>query len=345
MSAQLSIQSALPLGGIIQKNALWNIIVTNTSLNTYDCHLELVLRDRKSGQEVLTATTGIFQIIPGAKQFSSAFLAPIQYHYINPGFSERVDDFIPVGNYIACFQLSSLKATARECISFDVEPLSPPMLIVPADSSLLLSDPSQFVWVPPSPLNLFSDLKYEMVISEIIPGQKATEAIQQNLPFYTESSIYMNNLSYKGRGSDFEKDKWYAWQIIARDNNSYAAKSEVWVFKINEPERVKISYENSPFVKMKKYYPEKAIAHNGDLKFSYINETSDSSADLKITDLSSPEKPASGMILRIKPGENLVKLNVIKELKLKSGKLYKAELINSRNEKWQVIFEIFNYNK
>jgi hypothetical protein len=200
VTAQLSIQPILPLAGIVQKNNLWNIAVVNTSTVNYDCRIEFTLRDRTSGLEVLTATTNQFQVAAGAKQLSASLLAPLQYNYISTTANRR-DDFIPIGNYIACYRLTANGKTtlAEECVAFDVEPLSPPMLITPADGSILETPPSQFSWIPPAPMNLFSQLDYEVVIAEIHEGQKPEEAILQNLPFYTEPNISTNNLTYKGQ--------------------------------------------------------------------------------------------------------------------------------------------------
>lgn len=157
--AQISIQPILPLAGIIQKNNLWNIAVINTSNESFECRLELILRDRASGLEFLTATTGQFQIGIGAKQLNASQLMPLQYNYIGTNSSTRTDEFIPIGDYTACYRLTSGKTTiAEECISFDVEPLSPPMLVIPGDSSILQTAPSQFTWMPPAPMNLFNRL-------------------------------------------------------------------------------------------------------------------------------------------------------------------------------------------
>jgi hypothetical protein len=241
IKAQISIQPILPLAGMVQKNNLWNVAVINTSAGVFDCRLELTLRDRLSGLEVLTGTTGLFQIMPGAKQLNAAILQPIQYNYLSSNVTNRTDDFIPVGNYTVCYRLTSNIKTliAEECVAFDVEPLSPPMLILPADSAVLDVAPSQFSWIPPAPLNLFSRLTYEVIVTEIQPGQKANEAIQNNLPFYTEPNLTINNLAYTNAAASFEKDKWYAWQIVAKDDRNYAAKSEVWVFQISKNETKK----------------------------------------------------------------------------------------------------------
>lgn len=341
--AQVSIQPVLPLSGIIQKNNLWNVAVINTSANSFDCRLELTLRDRTNGLEVLTATTGQFRITGGAKQLNAANLAPLQYNYASPVISVRTDDLVPVGDYIACYRLSSAKdILAEECASFDVAPLSPPMLINPADSAVLEVQPSQFTWIPPAPFNLFSRLQYECIITEIFPGQKAEEAMQRNLPFYTEPNIPVNNLAYKGMATSFEKDKWYAWQVIAKDDNNYAAKSEVWVFKVGEKSPAQMIVEASPFIQMKKNSPEKGIAPNGILKLSYLNETTDSTATITIADLGANGKSKS-FTVALQPGENLLSYNVQKKLHLEEGRVYQAEIVNSRNEKWLLQFEIYTY--
>lgn len=339
--AQISIQPVLPMAGIIQKNNLWNIAVTNTSGSTFNCRLELTLRERTGGMEVLTATTGNFEIAGGAKQLNASLLLPVQYNYISAAFAARTDDFIPVGDYIACYRLTTEKnIAAEECASFDVEPLSPPMLINPADSSVLAVEPSQFSWIPPAPLNLFSRLQYEVMITEIQPGQKAEEAMQQNLPFYTEPNIPINNLAYKGMASSFEKDKWYAWQVIAKDDNNYAGKSEVWVFKVGEEDPVKKIVEGAPFVSMRLNEANMAIAPNGVLKLSYTNRYKDSLVIVRVTDMSDAGNKIYSFSTDIKAGENLIQFNLKKIMKVSESNTYRAEITNSAGEKWQLLFRV-----
>ena len=344
--AQVSIQPVLPPGGIIQKNNLWNIAVINTSPATLECRIELTLRDRASGLEVLTATTGQFSVASGARQLNASFLMPIQYNYLSSSVNSRNDEFIPIGDYTACYRLSANKnIIAEECVSFDVEPLSPPMLINPADSSALETAPSQFTWIPPSPINLFNRLQYEVMITEILPGQKAEEAMQQNLPFYTEPNVPINNLTYRGMATDFEIEKWYAWQVVARDDNNYAGKSEVFVFKVNKPSITEMLIKLAPFTKMKKNDPEKGSAPNGILKLSYVNETTDKEATINITDLTKTENKMFQFSVPLKEGENLIEYNVLKKFKLEENRVYRVEIVNSRKEIWSLLFEIHIYKE
>jgi hypothetical protein len=347
--AQVSIQPILPLSGMVQKNTLWNVAVINTGTENYTCTLEITLLDRASGIEVLTATSGVFQIGAGAKQLSASLLAPVQYNAISTTNMGRNNDFIPIGNYTACYRLTlnGKAPIAEECLAFDVAPLSPPMLIIPADSAILKVAPSQFSWIPPAPINLFNRLAYEVQIVEVQPGQKAEEAIQNNLPFYTEPNVPINNLAYTGAASNFEKDKWYAWQVVAKDDRNYAGKSEVWVFQIKEDAIVK-TVTGSSYAKMKIDNNELAVAQDGILKVLYKNELTDEKVDIKIIDLTSTQnknkKPisfSSKLIL----GDNYIQRNLKGLMKLDENKVYMAEIKNSRGEVFTIRFVIKNTEK
>lgn len=349
---QLTLQANLPAAGFIQKGQLWNILVVNNSGANYDCKLNLSLKDRITGQEVLTAATGFFKISAGALQLNENNLNPIQYNHISSGIDTKLQGLLPVGSYTACYTLTEASGKvefAENCFEFDVEPLSPPLLAFPADSSQSDAQPLQFIWMPPTPAGMFNRLHYEILITQINENQKADEAIQQNVPFYNEAGLLNNTLNYSGNNLSFEKDKWYAWQIIALDDNSYAAKSETWVFKVGSPSVKKMLVNQSPFLKMKKkgqttFGAEKGLAPNGILKLSFVNETTDSVATILITDLNGG-KQSAGFKTALHGGENLVQYDVSKKLRLKEGVIYKAQIINSRKEVWEILFEIHFYKK
>ena len=335
--AQITIQPILPLGGIVQKNNLWNIVVINTLNGIIDCRIELTLRDRASGLEIITATTGLFQLGTGAKQLNNAFLMPIQYNYISSTVSSKTDDFIPIGNYTACYRLtaSGKIPLAEECIAFDVEPLSPPMLIIPVDSAVLKVSPSQFSWIPPAPLNLFNRLDYEVMITEIQPGQKATEAIQNNLPFYTEPNIPINNFAYTGAAANFEKDKWYAWQVIAKDDRNYAGKSEVWVFKVSDEQKVQVAI-NDFYLLMENDVKGTYQINSKTLRIKYPSQTNPFEAQIFFTD----EKGITIKTVKqhITQGDNY--LNFSLNNQFKENKVYAVTIRDQSNKAHTITFSI-----
>lgn len=346
VSAQISLQATIPSVGLIQKNQLWNVILINSSASSYDCKLKLLIKDRNTGQDVLTASSAQFTIEKGSKQLNINTLGPVLYNYISPGMDTKLQGLMPVGSYMACYTLSLLSGKsdlADDCIQFDAEPLTLPMLAFPSDSSQSDIAPSQFTWTPPTPAGMFNHLHYEILVTPINPGQKPEEAIQQNLPFYSNSNIMMNMLNYPVTGESFEKDKWYAWQVTAKDDNNYAGKSETWAFIINTTSPLPATVEQAPFLKMKKSNPQKGVAPNGILKLSYVNETSDSIAEINIIDLGKRGKISTQITVALQSGENLIQYNLNKKLRLKEGEVYEAQLINSRNEKWVMQFEFRTY--
>jgi hypothetical protein len=235
VTAQLTLQPVLPPTGMIAQSQLWNVLVVNSSSGVYNCTLKLVLSDRQTGQPVFTALTAPFTVDKGAKQVNTNILSPIQYNYISGVTNNTVSALLPAGSYTACYSLASTgkgDELAEQCVQFDAEPLSPPLLIFPSDSDRLPITPGQFSWTPPSPATMFNQLHYEILITEVREGQNANEALQQNVPFYSEGSLINNSMNYPGAATAFEKGKWYAWQVVARDDRQYAGKSDVHVFTI-----------------------------------------------------------------------------------------------------------------
>jgi hypothetical protein len=240
VKAQYNIQATLPTGGLIQKNQLWNLLVINGTNLEPQAKVELSLRNRTTNIEEITASTSMFKLQKGGQQMSFSSLSPIIYNNVTTTTNRLNNgELIPVGNYSACFRLIIMvngepEIGVEECINFDVEPLSPPMLATPDDSTVFNVPPTNFTWIPPTPTIVFNQLQYDVIFTEILPAQKPEEAIQQNVPFYIEQNVQSSMLVYSGMQQAFVKDKWYAWQVTAKDGNSYASKSEVWTFKISD---------------------------------------------------------------------------------------------------------------
>lgn len=352
--AQVYIQTTLPTVGLVQKNQLWNLLLINGATMPIEGKLELVLRDRQTGMELLTATTTRITLPKGSLSVNVNSLNPVQYNYLGMEPGNTLNGLLPAGAYVACYSFTKVtgektEQLTEECASFDIEPLSPPLLIFPADSSELETVPAQFTWTPPTPAGMVSHLQYEILITQVRPGQKADEAMQDNMSFYNSANVPVNYLTYPGTLPAFEKDKWYGWQVVARDNKSYAGKSEVWVFKVKQPEAVSSMVEMTPFVKLKTENTDQSIAPDGFLKIAYTNESGDSTATVELLDLSDQSadyKKDLSFTVPVKPGENFIQYNLKKILgRPDEGKIYQAVIRNSRGEKWMMRFVIRYFGK
>ena len=346
LKAQLVLNAQLPAAGFVQKDQLWNLILVNNNADLLDVSIRMDLQDAASGQVVLSASTGNFLVGKGVKNITARDLQPILYNYNVPELSKN---YLPMGGYVACYQvmggIRKDASLAQECIRFNIDPLSPPLLSSPADKAVIESPYPQFTWMPPSPYDMFTNLSYDLLVTEVTEGQSATEAIQYNTPVYSKSDITQPYESYASSFTKLDTGKIYAWQVVAKNGLSYAAKTEVWTFKIAPLSWVQQVIDQTPYSKMKRNNPDKGIAPNSILKLSYNNETTDTLIKIHLIDLSAGQKQDVSFEVKVGRGENLIQQNVRKLLQTQANKIYEAYIINSRNEKWAVLFEVHDYKE
>ncbi len=345
ITAQVTLQVTVPAAGMIQKAQLWNLLVVNSSTRSFDCRFEMVLRDRATGQEVMAATTGQFTLAPGAKQLNASLLTPVQYNYLNGFSGGHLQGLLPVGTYTACYSLWAVNikenALAEECVPFDAEPLSPPMLSFPADSAALETAPAQFSWLPPMPAGMFNNLQYEMVLTEVREGQQAAEAIQDNLPLYSEANLLSNTLGYRASAAKLETGKWYAWQVTARDNSNFAGKSEVWVFGLVK-DTVAAIIHMAPYIKLAEKPGAITTVQQGMLKMEYYNYLADSVVQVWVydsRDRTAYKTDGKQISLAVKPGQNYLQYDLGSKLRLQEQVVYEAMLVNSAGQKYFMKFQ------
>jgi hypothetical protein len=339
--AQLIIQPLLPQVGMFQKNQLWNLIVINSSNAEQQCYVVLSLQDRQTGSEILSATTASFLLSKGSKQLNTGNLAPIQYTYLS--YSNKTNDFLTAGSYMACFKLMGKghngDELAEACVPFDVQPLSPPMLIMPSDSSVLQVQPAQFTWQPPAPITMFQQLHYQILIAEILPGQQPQEAVELNAPFYMDLNVSNNMINYAGAYPSFQEGKWYAWEIVAQDGENYAAKSPVWDFMIAPKKVPLVVPTNGNYILLKSDREASEGVHiltDQNLGIKYYSFDKDYAAiihfmgpDGKIIEQATEQIVYGSNFLGYKLGSNF-----------KKGVVYTVEIIDNKGNKDNAFFLI-----
>jgi hypothetical protein len=241
--AQYNITAALPSGGLYLRSELWNISISNTSTASIEVVLQMEMKDLQTHQPVLSATSGNFILTPGIKAIQATSLEPIQYIGTNGLADRSPNSFLPVGQYQVCYQLFQVLhidrlPVADDCAQLEVEPLSPPILTMPENDSMIAINNPLFTWVPPAPTGMFGDLNYDLMITEVFDGQSPLDAIQKNLPLQQAQNLQQPFFSFPLQGPQLEKDKIYAWQISAKDQLRFAASSEVWTFKTGDKKNI-----------------------------------------------------------------------------------------------------------
>ena len=248
LHAQLTMALQVPPVGVMQKGQLWNMALIYTGNGNTTVSVILTLLSARDNQPVMTAQSRPIYLAKGTTQITVRDASPVQYNYLSPVFNVDRDPngFLPIGNYKACYTVEPIGGhdgapLAEDCLPVEVQPLSPPQLNTPGDTATLTTAYPQFSWLPPLPLNLFSSLSYDMLVVEVLPGQGAYEAIQQNIPVYNISRYKDLAHLYPASNAPLDTGRVYAWRVIAKNEDEFVAQSEVWTFKLasHRPETIR----------------------------------------------------------------------------------------------------------
>jgi hypothetical protein len=350
IQAQLVANLQFPSTGLLYKPQLWTMVLTNTTGAPLTLHIEVVLNESGSSQQVLSGVTRDFTLAPGTTQITPSFLFPVQYNSLSSSYiiDNSPNGLLPIGEFEACYNFFKHESDdflqiLEQCQEIIVEPLSPPQLIYPYDATAIEESNPQFSWLPPVPMAIFSSLNYDLLLVEISTNQTPTDAANQNVPLYQAHNLASNILLYPLSAPALEFGKQYAWKVVAKMGQSIVASTEVWEFTRKQYEALNLSNPTElPFVKLKKL-PESSYAiFNTEIKFDYYNETADSSWRITISDLSlanKNEQPLQMEGFSLKQGQNLVRFPIEEGGYFVDKHLYEIEVRNSRNEKWKLRFQ------
>jgi hypothetical protein len=348
-SSQVILKLQLPQSGLTLKSQLWNLSVINTSSADANIQIEMLMTDVTTNQRVLSATSRTQTISKGLHVFTANNVVPVTYNLLSSSFNigTSQEGFLPIGTFEVCYTIVSLQnedveRMSEECATIEVEPLSPPILILPGDNDTIETRQPLFTWLPPSPANLFTNLSYDFLLTEVAQTQSGPDAVQQNLPHFSKSHILSNNLPYAPSYPALDTARTYAWQILARSNGAIVGKSDVWTFNLKRNQPLRTSSSGSDYyAKLKKEVDASFTICYDILNFSYANEINDKEIPFKIFDITDSRREATtqdNAPISIQYGDNYKKLDV-GLYNLKNKHIYLLELTNSRNENWYLKFE------
>jgi hypothetical protein len=349
LKAQVTMTPFLPPLGLTIKPQLWHMSLINSSGAPVNIQLQMVMTDVGTNQPVLTAQTPIIPLAAGVQMITANDVTPITYtaapgYVIDPG----PNGFLPVGVFNVCFTLTKWtndisEQLAEECITTEVEPLSPPQLIQPGDSDRISLRRPFFAWLPPTPINNFSNLLYDWILVEVQTTQSASDAIQQNIPLLTQPNIAFTSFQYPLSMPELDSGKIYAWRVTAKNNNVVVANSEIWSFSIQDNFIDTVSAASKGYY-AKLYRSEDAafVLCNGILRFEYKHDINAAAVDIRIFDISSNNRKPVRPDTESHPymfGQNLVEVDLRETTGMIDKHMYLLELVNNKNERWYLKFE------
>jgi hypothetical protein len=335
---QVTISVHLPQAGLVQKNQLWNLMLFNSGSSTVQISLALTLRDIRTGQSMVSGTSSIFSLPKGVKQVSPSDLGVIQYTSLQGSAS----NYLPLGNYIACYRVTKFNndqtdPIAEECVNVSIMPLSPPLLVTPADRSILRTSVPQFTWAPPTPATMFSDLRYELSICEVGESQSPSEALLYNTPVYSRYGTSVSFENYSKAYQTLLPGKTYAWQVVARDGMNFAAPTEIWTFSVAS-DTTKTVVDSETYIILQDSDRGYGITTvTGDmLNFKLYHVSSDLTTQATIT--SSKGRTVDRVKVKLVYGDNYFSLQM--NHKFERNETYFIKLNDQANHSYQASFRI-----
>ena len=346
VKAQITVSAQLPPAGFVQKEQLWNLILVNNKNEVLDVRMRMNVQDAISGQVVLSANTMNFLIGKGVKNITNRDLQPIAYNFSLP---DMMRSYLPMGAYNICYQVIGATKDvplAEECVRVNIDPLSPPLLANPADKSVIATPYPQFSWIPPAPFEMFNNLSYDLLITEILPGQAAAEAVNNNIPVYFKTNILQPYEAYASSFNKLDTGKTYAWQVVAKNGTNYSGKTDIWTFRLQSDSIQKL-IALYPYTKISDASSEISIAPEGILKMEINNSSNDLLGYFTVRNLSSQNKQKASfkMEIPLSPGPNFITYNTAKHGKLKYDNVYEVEYRNAAGVKKYMRFTPFYYSK
>lgn len=344
--AQVNMTLQVPPSGVLVKNQLWNMVLVNSGNASLLVQVNLVLLDAQTNQPVITATSAPVSLGKGARQLQARDLSPVQYAYSIPAARVDMDPngMLPAGRYQACYTVVNSgkgNTLVENCIPVNVDPLSPPLLNTPANEEKVVTPYPQFTWLPPTPVGLFNDLGYAIVLVEVLPGQGKADAVQQNVPL--NASVYTKNLywNYPASTRSLDTGKVYAWRVVAMNSGKAVALSDIWTFRVSNSKPMLAAERPTPFVAVKRSQDAVIAAVGNILRITYDNAAADSTIKYTITSIEEPGNPVvQEGTLAVRYGQNQLQVSLRNNKRIQSNKVYLFRFVSSRNEIFTVKFTV-----
>lgn len=348
-NGQVILTSQIPASGVYLKNQLWNFSIVNSGGANIIIQIKLSFTDVSNGQKIFTATSGYYTLTQPVTQLQANNLRPIVYNVVNNSYNvdANPDGFLPVGHFEICLEVTQINGDlvttlAEDCSPAEIEPISPPILIDPANEDSSYNKRPFFSWLSPTPVTGFSNLSYDFSLVIVESIQSAGDAVQQNIPLFFQAGVTANSLLFPSSLPELDTSKLYAWQVAANSNNNAVAKSEIFTFKVRDYtiDTMQLTF-NEYYVPLKMANDASYSIFGNEIKFEYLNEINDSTMSFSIRDISGSEKSIAidSPCVQLTFGQNFIKKDISLYPGLITNHIYLLEFINSRSERWYLKFE------
>lgn len=302
--------------------------LTNTDFNA---SLKIIISEEKAGT-VAEINSPSMLIKRGLSSFNQSMIAigNIKFFQNQVASILKQTTRLPEGEYEYCYELSPIEEKAgvqdfyENCFHYNLQPLSPLLLVEPMDREKICNQKPGFIWQPPMPADL--NARYRILLVEKKEKQTAREALSYNQPIINISDLRVPRINYPLSSKELEKGKTYAWQIYYSVNNMLLSRSEVWTFKI-DCEEDSVTEADDSYRELKSGISGDYYVANRILKFAINNAYSDGDLEYKIYNQSEQNKQVKNLPrLKLVTGLNKYDLKIYEYTAFKDGDNYLLEI-------------------
>ncbi|WP_224746427.1 DUF928 domain-containing protein [Mucilaginibacter glaciei] len=293
-------------------DGLFGCRTLNPSAAQVAVQLTVTVKERQAGT-VCMIKTSQFNIGPGTGIIPVTAVrgASVQFGNNRLGQLLSINHLFPEGDYDYCYSLQYVRSDNlpdEQCFSYLLTPFADLSLIDPYNLAKICDKRPLLTWQPliPGVLGSF----YRLVLTEIKPGQSATEAINYNLPLINQQSIMAPVLPYPPSAPELKLDTKYAWQVSAYKEQTVLNRSEIWSFTVECKDSVKNVVQKS-FREIEDLLLGNYYIAEGEIRFAITNSYKPQQLRYEIEALDRPDKRIKGLpLLKLVTGANNIVLDL-----------------------------------
>jgi len=309
----------------------------NSSVETVRARVTIKIRESQAGNVVTVVIPSVL-IRPGSSPMDRTAYSNSRFSFGNNNYGLILSQSgkFPEGEYEYCFEIEMEPKAGwvsnyfENCFSYQLQPMTPLLLVHPVDGDVDCNTRPNFIWQPPIPLP--PEARFRLVLSELRPKQDLSEAINYNQPLINQGNLFGNQLSYPFNAPSLKEGTTYAWQVIVYNSKLIIKRSEIWTYTVKCEEVKKQPGDNS-YRELKEIEDGNFYIADRILRFSFNNPYSKGLLDYSISDLANPAITVKGLPrLEMQAGLNKYELDLTEINAFKTGKEYllKIRLANGR---------------
>lgn len=342
LKAQIAINFTPAIYGQTIEGLSFVQLINSSGLPT---RITVTIRVKQNAGSVLVVKTPVVILQSGINTINRKIFSESSLLFGNSIYADQLKQTgkFPEGEYEYCYEVAVLNdknistgEVYESCFDYNIQPLTPLILINPVDEDEMCNVRPNLIWQPPIPM--VNNARFRVILTEIVPKQSPSEAISYNIPIINQSNIVGSTLFYPPNAPDLLKEKKYVWQVTVYTGKTILSKSEIWSFQIKCGDE-KLNIEADSYREIKEYQDGGFYIANQILRFSFNNYYQSQKLNYSIGDLENPTENIKNLPpLTAETGINKYNIDLSEMRSFKEGRQYILKVKTADNKELQLRF-------